>query len=243
MGRFQDVWAVSVTGGGRTRSQIMLSRIQQLVLNGTAIALPSSVETIIRSVLVVDDDEDWRILIADALSGAGFAVSTASDGRAGLACLRRVRPDVVVTDVEMPFMDGRELLARVRSSDPDLPVVVLTASDASNEALFFPGAFRVIRKPATTDAVVCVVREAAAVHHRVPRLRRVASAVRAISARALDRGSGALATTANLFRQTEIAQSPIVSKRRRRGRLAVAAGFGVAAAAAVVIAAIRSLAA
>jgi DNA-binding response OmpR family regulator len=173
-------------------------------------------------VLVVDDDEDWRALIADVLAGEGFLVSTAGDGRAALAYVRRMRPEVVVTDVEMPFMDGCELLARVRSLDRTLPVIVLTAAISSDERFVFPDAFRVICKPVTTDVVVRAVREAA-LCHRLPR--------------------GVLARTANLFRQTKVAECPTVSRRRRRGRLAVAAGFGMAAAAALVIAAIRGLAA
>jgi CheY-like chemotaxis protein len=195
-------------------------------------------------VLLVDDDEDWRALIAEVLVGEGFAVSTASDGRAALASLQQMRPQVVVTDVEMPLMDGCEVLARVRALDRALPVIVLTAADPSDGRLILPGAFRVIRKPTTTDAVVCAVREALA-GQRLPRLRRMASAARTVASVTLNRGSGVLTFTTSLFRRATIAERlPGAGRLRRRpGRLAVVAGFGAVAAAAVVIAAIRGLAA
>jgi two-component system C4-dicarboxylate transport response regulator DctD len=150
----------------------------------------------------------------------------------------------VVTDVEMPLMDGCEVLARVRALDRTLPVIVLTAADPSDGRLILPGAFRVIRKPTTTDAVVCAVREALA-GQRLPRLRRMASAARTVASVTLNRGSGVLTFTTSLFRRATIAERlPGAGRLRRRpGRLAVVAGFGAVAAAAVVIAAIRGLAA
>lgn len=160
--------------------------------------------------LVVDDDEDWRAVIADTLADEGFAVTTASDGRAACLCLRQVKQEVVVTDVQMPLMDGCELLAELRSIDDGLPVIVVTGEDEPVDAAVFSGAFRVIKKPATTDAVVSAVTEAL-LRHRVSRLRRLCSAARAA------------------------AQGP-----RGRRRLALVAGFAMATAAAVLIATIRS---
>ena len=109
--------------------------------------------------LVVDDDGDWRALVADTLADEGFVVATAGDGRAACDCVRRVQPEVVVTDVEMPFMDGYELLAKLRCLDRGLPVIVMSADDAG-DASRFSDAFRFIRKPATIDAVMVAVNEA-----------------------------------------------------------------------------------
>ena len=80
-------------------------------------------------VLIVDDDDDWRDIVADVLSEEGFSVSTASDGRAACLSSRRLRPEVVVTDVDMPLMAGPELLAWLRLTDRTLPVIVVTGAD------------------------------------------------------------------------------------------------------------------
>ena len=142
-------------------------------------------------VLVVDDDSDWRALVAETLADEGFAVVTAADGRAACECFRRVNPAVVVTDVEMPSMDGGELLAQLHCLDRGLPVIVITAEDV-RDAAPFTEAVSFIRKPATTDAVTAAVKEALLrrplTRLRRTRLRRLWSAARAAGDAALERG-------------------------------------------------------
>jgi DNA-binding NtrC family response regulator len=177
---------------------------------------------------VVDDNEDWRAVVAEILSDAGFAVTTASDGRAACDCLRRAKQDVVVTDFQMPLMNGCQLLAALRCIDGRLPVIIVTGEDDPVDASIFAGAFRVIKKPPTTEAVVSAVTEALRCH-RAPRLRALWSAARDVAQGARHRGHAALARTVNRDRRP-----------RDRRRLALVAGFGIATAAAVLIAAIRS---
>jgi DNA-binding response OmpR family regulator len=83
-------------------------------------------------ILVVDDDADVRALIAEFLTRAGYAVATASDGRAGLRALYASPPDLVVLDVTMPEMDGWTTLERIRDVS-DVPVLMLTARAAELE--------------------------------------------------------------------------------------------------------------
>ncbi len=79
-------------------------------------------------VLVVDDDPDVALLVKTVLQRrAGCEVRTAGDGRAAVDALPEFAPDVVVTDIEMPGLDGLELLAELRRSDPLVPVIVMTA--------------------------------------------------------------------------------------------------------------------
>jgi two-component system cell cycle response regulator len=81
---------------------------------------------------VVDDDGTSRKLIARLLENAGLAVLQARDGAEGALVAMRERPSVVVTDLEMPLMDGYQL-ARLLKTDPstrDLPVLILTGHDA-----------------------------------------------------------------------------------------------------------------
>jgi DNA-binding NtrC family response regulator len=138
--------------------------------------------------------------------------------------VRRVQPDVVVTDVEMPLMDGYELLAKLRCLDRGLPVIVMSA-DGARDASRFSDAFCFIPKPATIDAVMVAVNEAL-LRRRRTRLRDFW-----ITARA---AANAVARRVR----------PDTRRRTRgRSRFALIAGFGVATAAAVVIAAIRAAAA
>ena len=79
-----------------------------------------------RRVLVVDDDDDIRLLLHELLSGAGYLVETAQDGRAALRVFHENPIDVVVLDLSMPDLDGFETLERLRDMS-DVPVILLTA--------------------------------------------------------------------------------------------------------------------
>lgn len=83
-------------------------------------------------VLVVEDSPDQAALMAALLEAAGHATRSASSAEAALEKIERHRPDVVVTDLVMPGMDGLELVEAVRGLIPDLPMVLVTAF-GSNE--------------------------------------------------------------------------------------------------------------
>jgi diguanylate cyclase (GGDEF)-like protein len=86
------------------------------------------------SVLVVDDDPDKRMLLTVALQMAGYDVRTANDGEEGLAAMESYHPDLLITDVMMPKMDGYELARRVRANPLTrfVPIIIQTA--ARNDA-------------------------------------------------------------------------------------------------------------
>lgn len=79
-----------------------------------------------RNILVVDDDERLRELVAEYLGGRGFSVVTAEDGEAGLSALRSGPVDLVVLDVMMPGLDGFEVVKEIRKTSR-VPVIMLTA--------------------------------------------------------------------------------------------------------------------
>lgn len=83
-------------------------------------------------VLVVEDDEDVRLLIADLLERANYRVSEAGDGRTGLRLFHERRPDVIVLDISMPELDGFQVLERIRDLS-DTPVLMLTAHNTELE--------------------------------------------------------------------------------------------------------------
>ncbi|MCB1632764.1 MAG: response regulator, partial [Pseudomonadales bacterium] len=78
-------------------------------------------------VLIVEDDHALREALVDTLEVAGCRVEAAAAGDEALALLQRCVPDVMLSDVNMPGMDGHELLRRVRSAYPHVPVVLITA--------------------------------------------------------------------------------------------------------------------
>jgi putative two-component system response regulator len=87
------------------------------------------------TVLIVDDDVANRELLQELLSGAGFRVETAVDGAHSLQEFLRVRPDLVLLDVQMPLIDGFEVCRRIKSA-PDTrltPVVLVTALSATQD--------------------------------------------------------------------------------------------------------------
>src|SRR5436305_2732505 len=82
------------------------------------------------SVLVVDDDPDKRTLLTMALKMAGYEVLTANDGEEGLAAVESYQPDLIITDVMMPKMDGYDLARRVRANPQTrfVPIIIQTAA-------------------------------------------------------------------------------------------------------------------
>src|ERR1700693_42362 len=86
-------------------------------------------------VLVVDDEEQQRSALASIILARGFAVETAADGEEALKKLASFSPDVLLTDLMMPRMDGFELLRR-KSAEGDLtPAIVLTGFGSIDQAI------------------------------------------------------------------------------------------------------------
>ena len=85
-----------------------------------------SVLTTKGSVLVVDDDDITLGILKDLLTIDGFLVFTAREGDEGVAVFKKLSPDIVVTDINMPQIDGLEVLRTIREIDGTVPVVVVT---------------------------------------------------------------------------------------------------------------------
>jgi CheY-like chemotaxis protein len=109
-----------------------------------------------RHVLLVDDAAEVRLLLQVLLELDGFTVTTAEDGPAGLAAVAADRPDVVLLDVQLPGMDGTQVLRALRA-DPAtaaLPVVFLTGAPPEEAAgLRALGATGVLHKPFDASTV------------------------------------------------------------------------------------------
>jgi len=115
-----------------------------------------------KSVLVVDDDEGVLVTVKKALLPKGYSVLTASTGERGLQVARQQRPDMVILDVILPGIKGRDLCSKLKS-DPetrDIPVIFLTAKDSPDdiEAEMAVGGESHLSKPVNTRELVATVK-------------------------------------------------------------------------------------
>jgi DNA-binding NtrC family response regulator len=129
-------------------------------------------------VLVVDDKELMRDSVAAILSRKGHTVVTAPDARAALARIADKRPECIVTDLQMPGMNGLELLEEIRKIDAELPVVFMTAFGSVETAVeaMRKGAFDYVTKPFSGDDLAISV-ERGLEHARLLRENQVLRAV------------------------------------------------------------------
>jgi len=99
--------------------------------------------------LIVEDDRKLAEFAARGLRAESFAVDVAADGREGQSCIESVQYDLIILDLMLPRISGSELLRLVRRSYPSLPVLVLTARDATEEKVkhFEAGADDYLTKP------------------------------------------------------------------------------------------------
>ena len=84
-------------------------------------------------IMVVDDEAGVRDLVCDALRIAGFETTQANDGMSALTLLRTEKPDLLIIDINMPLMDGFELVERLRTTNDLTPVLMLTARDDKSD--------------------------------------------------------------------------------------------------------------
>lgn len=110
-----------------------------------------------KTVLVVDDEPVLRVLVREILQDEGYAVIDAADGRSMLELLQGVHPDLVLMDVMMPGVDGREAYQalRARSDLPDLPVIMMSA--AVQPSKLDPSISAFLRKPFDLTELVGLV--------------------------------------------------------------------------------------
>ncbi len=87
--------------------------------------------------LIIDDEEDYRVIISEVLRGAGCEVRAGKDGAEGLELLKQAPADVVLVDWMMPRMDGEEFCRAMRAVAglKDIPVIMLTVKQTADEEL------------------------------------------------------------------------------------------------------------
>ena len=119
------------------------------------------------TVWVVDDDRSIRWVLEKAFKQADMEVKSYEQADSVLKALNNAQPDAIISDIRMPGMDGLELLSRIHSRYPDLPVIIITAHTDLDAAVsaYQGGAFEYLPKPFDVDEAVELTRRAVK-HHR-----------------------------------------------------------------------------
>jgi CheY-like chemotaxis protein len=111
-------------------------------------------------ILVVDDDEPSRNVMADTLTDAGYTVDQAADGYEALSIAAKFSPDLVVSDLAMPGIDGIELTRRLHVFAQDVPVVLTTGLDETRDVVTAAnayGAVACLKKPMSLDELIWTI--------------------------------------------------------------------------------------
>jgi CheY-like chemotaxis protein len=122
-----------------------------------------------RRVLLVEDNDDGRMMMQAALEAAGHVVQSAADGLSGVAAAAAFAPDVAVLDIGLPGMNGYELARTLRRRYPDLRLIALTGygQDADAQAAGEAGFDAHCTKPITIDELLNEIEAAVEASDRV----------------------------------------------------------------------------
>jgi two-component system NtrC family response regulator len=133
------------------------------------------------TILIVDDEKNYLLVLSAVLEDEGYEVLTASDGPEALEVQKSSDLDLVVTDMKMPGMDGIELLDQIKARDPELPVIMMTAHGTVDKAVeaMQKGAYSYILKPFDNERLILYARKAISTYQVVKENRRLRTAVEA----------------------------------------------------------------
>lgn len=131
------------------------------------------------TILIVDDEKNYPLILSAVLEEEGFETMTANSGHEALEILKNSDVDLVLTDMKMPSMDGIELLEHVKAKDPDIPVIMMTAYGTVEKAVeaMQKGAHNYIMKPFENESLVIYVKKAIAMYRVVKENRQLRDAV------------------------------------------------------------------
>ena len=113
-------------------------------------------------VWIVDDDSSIRWVLEKALSGANISVASFDNANNLLIALDHSQPEIIISDIRMPEMDGITLLSKINSQYPEIPVIIMTAHSDLDSAVnaYQSGAFEYLPKPFDIDEAVSLTKRA-----------------------------------------------------------------------------------
>jgi CheY-like chemotaxis protein len=140
----------------------MSTNLAALTTRGSNEAIYEGEATVPKKILIVDDSEDTREMMAKLLELEAFSVITAKDGNAGLAVSADQHPDLIITDINMPNMNGIEMIKQLRTlpNIERIPIMAITAygNGVAQEALD-AGADSATTKPIQFGALIAEIRK------------------------------------------------------------------------------------
>ena len=122
------------------------------------------------SILIIEDDELFRVMLVDVLSGYGYTVTQAANGDEGLKVFQAQPTDLVLTDIVMPGKEGIATVQELRRSNPSLGIIAMSGGTAQNAPLYLNlanglGADRTLQKPFSIDLLRKTVEAVLAMGH------------------------------------------------------------------------------
>ena len=127
------------------------------------------------TILIVDDEPNYLIVLSEILKDEGFEVFTANSGKAGLPIVYSTDLDLVLSDMKMPVMDGIEFLSRIKEYNKELPVILVTAYAEIEKAVeaMRLGAFTYLAKPFSNQQLLVSINKAVEHYGLVREIRRL----------------------------------------------------------------------
>jgi CheY-like chemotaxis protein len=117
-----------------------------------------------KRILVIDDENLIREIVKEMLEVEGYVVSTAANGKEGLLLYRKELPDLIITDIFMPEMEGLETIRELHRSSPDVKILAISGGGERGMLSFLSharrfGALRTLEKPFSREELLNSVRE------------------------------------------------------------------------------------
>ena len=115
----------------------------------------------VRNILVIDDEEEIANAAKRMLERSGFSVHTANNGKQGMDLVSQSRPDVIITDIIMPIMDGYEFFKKLKNENRtcDIPVIILTARPNMEDSFRALGVQGFVTKPFTSESLINKIKQ------------------------------------------------------------------------------------
>ncbi len=111
-------------------------------------------------VLIIDDHPAIRLLFKEALEAEGYQTIEASGGQQGIDSYSRENPDIVITDIDMPEIDGHEVIREIRKADADAKIIAVTGAGLYHLPVAHElGADRVFEKPLRPAELIATIKE------------------------------------------------------------------------------------
>lgn len=114
-----------------------------------------------RIILIVEDDEVLRMVLHQEFVKNGFYVREAENGQAGIASFVEMPPNIIITDLMMPVMDGISFIAAVRKTNDTVPIIAMSAvmGDRMGEKAVEAGANQFCIKPIATETLLTAIKD------------------------------------------------------------------------------------